>query len=444
MSPNLINYPARFIFANFLFVAALLFSQAVFAKNYYVSNSGTDANAGTSTGASWLTIKKVNSFSFAANDSILFKRGDVFYGGIVVNKAGLNYGAYGTGNKPIISGLSTVTGWVNLGGNIWEAPVINVKSGVNLVLRNDVIQPLGRYPNTDAANGGFLTYTAATTSSITGPALSSTTNWKGAEVAIRINRWDMRKQLVTAHSGGVVSFASKPEVPRLKYGYFFQRDSRTLDRDGEWWHNVTSTKLRMYFSSNNPTSYSIQISTVDTLFRSSYGSLSVSNLSFDGSGKKSIWVNGGSGIAIKNCDVSNSGIEAITVMSSSNVTIDNCIVKNSLGSGIRVYNNGAGKVNLSVTKCTVDKTAFIAGMEPNDGINGGAGIYCVASDGLIIQNNIVTNSGYTGIAWQGNNVYVRYNFVNTYCSLRDDGGGIYTVEKGGNVLPVRTNRNLIS
>ncbi|MEP7108366.1 MAG: PA14 domain-containing protein, partial [Ferruginibacter sp.] len=363
---------------------------------------------------------------------------------IIVRQSNVNYGAYGTGAKPVITGLSTVTGWVNLGGNIWEAPVSNVKSGVNLVLRNDAIQPVGRYPNTDDANGGYLTYTGSTTSSITGPALSSTTNWTGAEVAIRINRWDIRKQLVTSHSGGVVSFASKSEVPRVGYGYFFQRDPRTLDKDGEWWHNAANNKLRMYFSSNDPNSYSIQISTVDTLFTSTYGSLSISNLSFDGSGKKSIWTNGGSGITIKDCNVNNSGIEAITAMSSSNVSIDNCIVTNNLGSGIRVYNTGAGKVNLSVTRCTVDKTSFIAGMEPNDGLNGGAGIYCIASDGLTIQNNIVTNCGYTAIAWQGNNVYIKYNYVNTYCSLRDDGGGIYTVEKGGNVLPTRSNRNIIS
>ncbi|MEP7108363.1 MAG: PA14 domain-containing protein [Ferruginibacter sp.] len=444
MSSKLVDSSMSIKIGIVLFTAGLISGKAAFSTNYYISNSGSDANAGTSAGASWLTIKKVNSFSFTAKDSILFKRGDVFNGGIVVRKADLNYGAYGTGNKPIISGLSTVTGWVDLGGNIWEAPVTNVKSDVNLVLRNNVIQPVGRYPNTDAANGGYLTYTASTTSSITGPALSSTTNWKGAEVAIRINRWDIRKQLVTSHSGGVVSFTAKPEVPRVNYGYFFQRDPRTLDRDGEWWYNAAGSKLRMYFSSNNPNSFSIQVSTVDTLLSSLYGSLSITNLSFNGSGKKSIWIYKSSNIIIRDCDVNNSGIEAITAWFTTSVTIDNCIVNNSLGSGIRMYNTATGKTNFSVTKCSLDKTAFIAGMEANDGLNGGSGIYCIAGDSLTIQNNIVTNCGYTGIMWQGNNAYIKYNFVNTYCSLRDDGGGIYTVEKGGNVLPTRTNRNVVS
>ena len=178
------------------------------AKNYYISAAGNDTNDGLTTSTPWKTINKVNSFSFASSDYILFRRGDTFYGGIVVKNANLTYDAYGTGAKPVITGLSIVTGWVNLGGNIWEAPVVNVKPDVNLVLRAGLIQQVGRYPNSDAPNGGYLTYTAATSTSITGPALSSTTNWTGAEVAIRINRWEIRRQIVTSHSSGVVSFAS--------------------------------------------------------------------------------------------------------------------------------------------------------------------------------------------------------------------------------------------
>ena len=316
----------------YLFIA---FATTLQAKNYYISAAGNDANDGLTTSTPWKTINKVNSFSFAANDYILFRRGDTFYGGIIVKNSNLNYDAYGTGAKPVITGLSTVTGWVNLGGNIWEAPVANVKSGVNLVLRGGLIQQVGRYPNSDAPNGGYLTYTASTSTSITGPALSSTTNWTGAEVTIRINRWDIIRAPITSHSGGVVSFASIGTTPRLNFGYFFQRDSRTLDKDGEWWHDAAKSKLRMYFSSNDPNLYNIQIATVDTLFKSLQGGLLINNLSFNGSGKKSIWTNGGSGITIKNCDVNNSGAEAITTWFTSNVTVDNCTTNNSLGSGYK-------------------------------------------------------------------------------------------------------------
>ena len=69
------------------------------AKTYYVAAAGSDNNAGTSTAAPWKSIAKVNSFTFAANDSILFNRGDIFYGSIVVKGNSLNYAAYGTGVK---------------------------------------------------------------------------------------------------------------------------------------------------------------------------------------------------------------------------------------------------------------------------------------------------------------------------------------------------------
>ncbi len=427
-----------------ILIFLLLLSTQVQGKNYYISASGNNSNDGLTVATPWQTISKVNSFVFGWGDFVLFKRGDTFYGSIVVSRSNLNFGAYGTGAKPIITGLSTVTGWVNLGGNIWEAPVTNVPIGVNLVLRDGTIQQIGRYPNTDAPNGGYLTYTAATTTSITGPALSTTTNWTGAEVAIRLNRWDIRKQIITVHSGGVISFASNVEIPRLNYGYFFQRDAKTLDKDGEWWHNEKESKLRMFFGNNNPVLYNIQIATIDTLFKIEYfNSEVVSDLAFYGAGKRAIWTHGGVGITIKNCDVINSGAEAITCLFSLNATVDNCTTTNSLGSGIRMLNNDNEISNILVKNCTTTNTAYIVGMETSGDHNSGAGIACQKGDGITIQNNTITNSGYIGISWQGDNVIIKNNFINTFCTLRDDGGAIYTVENAGSNLPTRNNRKII-
>ena len=427
-----------------ILIVGIFFSANAQAKNYYVSSNGNNSNDGLTEATAWQTIAKVNSFIFGWGDFILFKRGDTFYGNIVVSRNNLNYGAYGNGAKPIITGLSTVTGWVNLGGNIWEAPVTNVPIGVNLVLRDGAIQQIGRYPNPDAANGGYLTYTAATTTSITGPQLSTTTNWTGAEVAIRLNRWDIRRQIVTAHSGGVVSFASNPEIPRLNYGYFFQRDARTLDKDGEWWHNEKGSKLRMYFGNNNPGIYNIQIATIDTLiFNNFRDNLTISDLSFYGSGKTAIFSYGGLRVTIKNCDVINSGAEAITARFALNFTVDNCTTTNSLGSGIRTLNNENEICNVLVKNCTTTNTAYIVGMETSGDHNSGAGIACERGDGITIQNNAITNSGYVGMIWKGDNVSIKYNFINTFCTLRDDGAGIYSVENEGSNLPTRTNRKII-
>lgn len=94
-----------------LFVGLPLSAQTT----YYVKNGGNDGAAGTSDEAAWATISKVNSVSFSAGDSVLFNRGDKFIGSITISNDGtasdhIVYGAYGSGNKPIITPNDTIDG----------------------------------------------------------------------------------------------------------------------------------------------------------------------------------------------------------------------------------------------------------------------------------------------------------------------------------------------
>lgn len=356
----------------------------------------------------------------------------------------MTYDAYGTGAKPIITGLTTVTGFVNLGGNIWEAPVTSVTAGVNLVLRNSVIQQVGRYPNANAANSGYLTFTASSSTSITGPALSSVTNWTGAQVAIRATRWEIVKPTVLSHVGGVVTFASVGSAPRTGYGYFFQRDSRTLDIDGEWWYDATNSKLRVYAGNNNPSAYTYQISTIDTLFYTPFGTTFVNNLQFEGSNEKGVFMRGGTNLAVQYCDFNNNGREAISITSATTVIVNGCTTNNTLGSGIVVSNTTVGDKNYTVTNNTLDSTSMIAGMEFCDRVQtSSASMMVRGGNNIDVLNNVITYSGWVGIEWQGNDVAITNNNIQYYCTRRDDGGAIYTVEAGPYYLtPTRTNRNV--
>lgn len=106
---------------------------------YYLSNAGSDAANGTSTSTPWVTIDRLNTAlatgSIGGGDSILFRRGDTFYGSpdhsghfSYPNTQWLTYGAYGTGAKPKIScyKVATEAGWESLGGDIWR---INIAAG---------------------------------------------------------------------------------------------------------------------------------------------------------------------------------------------------------------------------------------------------------------------------------------------------------------------------
>src|SRR6185312_13985949 len=88
----------------------------------------------------------------------------IFYGNIIITKSGTSslpivLSAYGTGNKPIITALMTLSGWTYLGRGIYESSIIsNAGTSVNMVILNGNVQQMGRYPNADDPNGGYLTY----------------------------------------------------------------------------------------------------------------------------------------------------------------------------------------------------------------------------------------------------------------------------------------------
>jgi hypothetical protein len=116
------------------------------ATTYYVSSSvGNDANAGTSSVTAWQTIAKVNSQTFAAGDSILLKRGDVWNESLVPPSSGASgnpiaFDAYGTGAAPNLTGYYAIpaSGWVNVTGNAWKAAVPSTFTTVNFCLFGSV------------------------------------------------------------------------------------------------------------------------------------------------------------------------------------------------------------------------------------------------------------------------------------------------------------------
>ena len=88
---------------------------SVAGTTYYVSNCGDDAQDGKTPETAWQTLQRVNDAELLPGDGVLFCRGDLFRGRIKA-KAGVSYGAYGTGDKPKIYGwdfsLADPTLWV--------------------------------------------------------------------------------------------------------------------------------------------------------------------------------------------------------------------------------------------------------------------------------------------------------------------------------------------
>jgi len=89
--------------------------------------NGNDSFNGTSSSTAWKTIAKVESVSFNPGDTILFRRGEIWRDRLDVTRSGapgnpITFGAYGTGDKPLILGSEEVIDgpWTNQGNNLWR------------------------------------------------------------------------------------------------------------------------------------------------------------------------------------------------------------------------------------------------------------------------------------------------------------------------------------
>lgn len=423
----------------------------VSAKNYYVAANGSNANTGTSITAPWQTISKLNAAfaSMAPGDSILFRRGDVFYGTVVVGKSGssgkpLVISAYGTGAKPVITGFITASSWTLVSAGIYQAYVPAAKSTLNMVTVNGIPQALGRYPNATDANGGYLSYESFSGSSaITDSQLTSAVNWTGAEAVIRKKLWVLDRCKITAHSGSTLTYtntSSSTYTGTNNFGYFIQNDARTLDQPGEWYFKSSTKYLQLYFGAVAPSAYAIKVSTLDTLLSmSSRSYISVNNLAFDGANATALITKNGSFVNIQNCDFTNAGNGGISVQGTSNVLIENCGTNYMLNCGISVSSSSTS--NITIRSCAVKNTGSLPGMGLSNG-NSYKGIIASAANNLLMEYNTVDTTGYVGLEFQGSNVNVRYNKVDYFDCIKDDAGGIYTYASGTDAAPgkIYTNR----
>ncbi len=115
------NYRISIIFI-FFFV---LIAKLVFAASYYVdATTGNDNNSGLSEPSAFKTLDKVQSFTFLPGDIIFFKRGEKWEGTIDFLRGGnesapITFGAYGNGDKPLLSNVRSIVLWSNVATSIY-------------------------------------------------------------------------------------------------------------------------------------------------------------------------------------------------------------------------------------------------------------------------------------------------------------------------------------
>jgi hypothetical protein len=400
---------------------------SVDATDYFIASNGNDGNNGTSQSTPWKSIDKLNAYfsNLKPGDRVLFRRGDTFYGGITVNKSGtagapITIGAYGSGEKPVITGFTTVNSWNNLGGNIWESSTaVSTLPYTNMVVVNGVNTAMGRWPNSTGPNTGYLTIKSASGNSLTSDQLGGSPNWTGASIVIRKERYVIERGNIISHSGSTINFAGENIYStKAGFGFFIQNDARTLDLNGEWYYNPSTKKIRVY---SIATPKDVKIPSVENLvFASAKSYIVIDDLAFTGANSDALYcVNYGNNLVVQNCDISFVGGRGVyTIMNTT--TVQNNSINYINYSGIRTV-----EPNSLIQNNSIKSVNLFEGMEDQAHVreSASAGI-STTGENSVINNNKLENCGYAGIKFSGANTKVTNNFVNTFLITKDDGGGI--------------------
>ena len=173
------------------------------ATYYFSSTDGNDSRTSAqaqNSSSPWKSIEKLNSFfsSLQPGDEVLFKKGDVFYGSIIINKSGstespIILSSYGSVMKPVITGFTNITSWNKLGNNLWESPSYGSDlSACNIVVIDGINTAMGRTPNSST-----FAITSNRGNTIECSSLTGKTDYTGAEVVVRTtSSWIMGKMNV--------------------------------------------------------------------------------------------------------------------------------------------------------------------------------------------------------------------------------------------------------
>jgi parallel beta-helix repeat protein len=414
------------------------------AATYYVSSfSGNDSYnyiQAQSQSTPWRSIAKINSIFGGLNpgDQVLLEAGSVFTGPLLVTKSGIaghpiTISVYGSGAMPIISGFQTLSGWAYIGSGIWQAPCAGGLGGlkVNMVAIQGVSTPMGRYPNIGTADGGYLKVQSFNgLTSITDSHLAGS-NWTGANLVLRKNRWVTENDPITYQGGNTLNYiSSSPNAPTVNFGYFIQNSIKTLDENGEWFYDAVNKKIDLY-STASPTASTIQAAVVDTLvYLTNVTYVVINGINFQGANYTAIALYNASFVTVQNCDISNTGVDAIDIFRSSYNTINSVAVDHTNNDAIFIT---SGNGNM-IENCVITRTGTIPG----------AGLALSSYQAVTIQGNnntlqytTIDTTGYSAVAFMGSSNNIAYNFLNYYCFVKDDGGGIYTWS--GNLDSTSTN-----
>ena len=403
------------------------------ATTYYVSHQGRDRHTGTSPQQAWRTLAKVNAMmkSFRPGDVILFRRGDRFAGQLIVTTSGaagqpITFGAYGTGDRPIIDGFRRLSQWTAVGNQLWKTTYQSPHGRAYNLVINHRFQPIGRYPNLDQDRQGYLPISGGNGRSQFSSEELQGGPWTGGDAVVRSCRWILDRAPIVHHQGNQLSLAQEVSYDAINgFGFFIVNHRRALDQEGEWAYHHAAHALFLR-SQRDPNTRAILTAHVPELIRMSRVQyITVRQLALWGAAKNAVLVHYSKHITVSDCHFYGSGQNGAAVQYSERTAFLRNKVEHTNNNGIRVQQ---GRFT-EIADNTFTRTGLIAGMGAS-----GNNTYCAVrgmSQHLNIHHNRIDQVGYNAISFVGDYINIQYNHITNFCQIKDDGGGIYA----GNSAP---------
>ena len=402
-------------------------NDAAKASSVYVSPLGNDSADGRSPGTAWQSLKKVSDAMpfLTAGTQVLLERGAVFRGtleldGVQGNAASpYTLGAYCQGDAPIITGFVEQTEWGSAGANLWETTCTACPDDAALLRLDGDIQALGRWPNRDDKNEGYLLYDDFEGRTSLSDAELSQTDWSGAAAVVRTRPWVLDRMNIERISGDTMTLGEGSTYDFWAGGgYFIQNHPDTLDQNGEWAYDAATSTLQLY-SETDPNTRIIQTSDTANLI-SLVGSshITFQDIRLEGASGANVTGASCSDIRFSNISVQDSD-KGIILDTCKNIEVTDSTLRSTLDNGLDLSQCDGCKV----TGALLEDIAIFPGMGENGNYHyiglqlGGAG--------SVVEYSEVNGVGHVPIIARSFSK-VRYNKILNYHLTKLDGGGVYT------------------